>query len=276
MNLSVENVLLFALVVCALYLLVNRCGCKEGMKNSDEPENSSDCERLCEENKVGLSIGQQCVYDKRCEKGGAGCKIGGITLCRICDNDETTDYSPCADYSPPSHPPPPPPPPPSGEKSLKQLGITTEVNNKTMFDITILDLDPKKHRQIRYRLDVPKTRWWGVNTKKGSHIDGYILLTDPEKIALLDKLYKYTGITAIGVSPGIFWYDYKVHFYGKGDFRFWDDNGELYSKYGAITDGHDVNYSSTRPKIRALYSNNACEKYKKEVTIEACKFPKSN
>ena len=37
MNMNVETILMIALVVCALYLLVNRCLCKEGMKNSGDP-----------------------------------------------------------------------------------------------------------------------------------------------------------------------------------------------------------------------------------------------
>jgi len=103
MNITVESVLMIALVVYALYLLVNRCGCQEGMKDSGDPENSSDCERLCKERGVGLSQGQQCVYDKDCKYGGVGCKIGGVSLCRLCDNDESSDYLPCSPPSPPPH-----------------------------------------------------------------------------------------------------------------------------------------------------------------------------
>jgi hypothetical protein len=39
MNLSVEHVLMFVLVFCAFYYMMNRCGCKEGMgKIDNRPE----------------------------------------------------------------------------------------------------------------------------------------------------------------------------------------------------------------------------------------------
>mgnify|MGYP000993824400 CR=1 FL=1 len=37
MNLSVEHVLMFALIVCALYYLMGSCGCKEGYTPSGKP-----------------------------------------------------------------------------------------------------------------------------------------------------------------------------------------------------------------------------------------------
>ena len=39
MNLSVEHVLMFALVFCAFYYMTNRCGCKEGVID-DSPEDT--------------------------------------------------------------------------------------------------------------------------------------------------------------------------------------------------------------------------------------------
>ena len=42
MTITVEHVLLFALVVYALYYLLNRCGCKEGMKDSGVQVNCAD------------------------------------------------------------------------------------------------------------------------------------------------------------------------------------------------------------------------------------------
>ena len=143
-----------------------------------------------------------------------------------------------------------------------------------MFDITILDLDPKKHRQIRYkRISKHHSTHWYVNTRN-THEDGYILLTDPEKIALLNKLLNYTGINEIGIAVGDYWYDYRVHFFGVGEFRFWDDTGELYSKWGAMEDTHDLNYNSPRPKLRALYSNYACHhEHNAELTANECHPP---
>ena len=116
MNINIQSVLLFALVLYALYYLLNRCSCKEGMKDSGDPKNSSDCKRLCKEKKVGLSQGQQCVYDATCKGGGAGCNIAGSLLCRLCD-DNSTIYNDCKGYSPPpSNPSPPPAPSPSNYK----------------------------------------------------------------------------------------------------------------------------------------------------------------
>ena len=112
MNINIQSVLLFALVLYALYYLLNRCSCKEGMKDSGDPKNSSDCKRLCKEKKVGLSQGQQCVYDATCKGGGAGCNIAGSLLCRLCD-DNSTIYNDCKGYSPPPSNPSPPPAPPS-------------------------------------------------------------------------------------------------------------------------------------------------------------------
>ena len=271
MNLSVENVLLFALVVCALYFLMNRCGCKEGMKNSGNPENSSDCERLCSERRVGLSIGQQCVYDKDCEKGGIGCKIGGITLCRLCDNDDSTDYPSCAGYlpspppppppspPPPSPPPPPPPPPPSpppsGEKSLQELGITTPVDNKMMFDITILDLDPKKYDSIRYHF-IPRLGEWWVNFERGGPTL-YDNVKD-QRLTLLNNLRKHAGMNSISVyrKKGKFHvYSYNIHFSGSGYIIFWDDTGDNYSMQNYVVANHDLGYDSDRPKLRAFFSD---------------------
>ena len=42
MNITVGHVLLFALVVYALYYLLNRCGCKEGMKDAGVQVNCAD------------------------------------------------------------------------------------------------------------------------------------------------------------------------------------------------------------------------------------------
>ena len=38
MNINIQSVLLFALVLYALYYLLNRCSCKEGMKDSGDPQ----------------------------------------------------------------------------------------------------------------------------------------------------------------------------------------------------------------------------------------------
>ena len=113
MDLDFKTCVVAFLIGFALYLLVNRVFMVEGMKDSGEPENSSDCNRLCEVKRVGLRPGQQCVYDKNCEDGGIGCNIGGINLCRLCDNDESTDYNLCASYPPSSTPSPSSVTPPS-------------------------------------------------------------------------------------------------------------------------------------------------------------------
>ena len=252
MNITVEHILLFFIGI-ALYLLMNRCECTEGMKNSGDPKNNSDCDRLCSERRVGLDIGQQCVFDKNCENGGIGCKIGGITLCRLCDNDETTDYSPCVDYSPPPPPPtPPPPPPPPPPKEIHGR----VVDNITMFDISILDLDPKKHGWIIY--EHTNYNQWMTRTKKQQRD---VLVTNPEKLTLLQALQEYVGIDYIRVESKFFtmFYDWNIHFHGSGNIRFWDDTGDMYS-IRAIRGGHDLSYDSDRPKLTALYSNNACIK----------------
>ena len=74
MNLSVEHVLMFVLVFCAFYYMMNRCGCKEGyepMITKDSKEypkpNPGDCSEWWEELKI-MSADQKQIalslYDK--------------------------------------------------------------------------------------------------------------------------------------------------------------------------------------------------------------------
>ena len=199
MNFSVENVLLFALVVCALYFLINRCECTEGMKNSGDPD-----------------------------------------------------------------------------KSLQELGITTKVDNKTMFDITILNLGPNQSSDT-IEISYGGPHRWYRRTLRNGFVNTDNLITDQEQLTLLQQIYKYTGInqfTWVG-RPEWIGYDYMISFQGRaGKIRFWDDTGDIYR----ITvyregDTHNLSYNSKRPKLRALYSNHACKEYKKELTADACDPP---
>ena len=251
MNITVESVLMIALVLYALYLLVNTCGCKEGMKDSGDPENSSDCNRLCKERGVGLSRGQQCVYDKDCKYGGIGCKIGGVSLCRLCDNDESSEYLPCSPPSPSPSPPPPPSPSPSPSPPQKIHGYT--VDNKTMFDLTILDLDPKKkHSNRSYELDDGKWYW---NDSPNWRLR--VPIRDPDVLTLLNNLQEHAGISFILVDDSSFFYKYNITFttyQSNKTFQFWDESGDDYNLWVGYHPGtgHDLSYSSKEPKLTGL------------------------
>jgi hypothetical protein len=263
MNITVESVLMIALVLYALYLLVNTCGCKEGMKDSGDPENSSDCERLCKERGVGLSRGQQCVYDKGCKYGGIGCKIGGVSLCRLCDNDESSEYLPCSPPPPPPPPPPspspspsPPPPPPPPQKIHGYV-----VDNKTVFDLSILDLDPKNHYRNRKGIAYRYNDWsdWGESDHwempSAINKSGWRPINNPDVITLLNNLKEHAGFEYIEVDDSSLFYEWNIGFYsnkiGK-TFEFWDESGDYYRLDAKFSGGHNLSYSSDKPKLTGL------------------------
>ena len=57
MNLSVEHVLMFVLVFCAFYYMMNRCGCKEGIKDK--------CPLDCISSDIYIKVRNACVEEKR-------------------------------------------------------------------------------------------------------------------------------------------------------------------------------------------------------------------
>jgi len=114
MDLSVEHVLLFALVVCGLYYLMGRCDCKEGIvidPTSGVPFGEAYASALCpEEGATGACYGynQNCIFDHSCsyEKNtGKGCIVEPNSdmsketryPCRICrtDPNDLREYKQC-------------------------------------------------------------------------------------------------------------------------------------------------------------------------------------
>ena len=45
-EMKVEHVLMFALVVCALYYLMGKCGCKEGFNDCTYGKSDTECETI--------------------------------------------------------------------------------------------------------------------------------------------------------------------------------------------------------------------------------------
>ena len=103
MNLSVEHVLFFTLVVCGLYYLMGRCDCKEGIVIDDQGLPFKESRELCPEagaTGACYAYNQNCIYDISCsnEKNvGEGCIVGPNPdmsketryPCRICRTDPT-------------------------------------------------------------------------------------------------------------------------------------------------------------------------------------------
>ena len=110
MNLSVEHVLLFGLVVCALYYLMGGCDCKEGIIIDDQgiPFEKFEGEKLCPVSGATgacYAYNQNCIYDESCKDKqniGTGCIVGPNAdmsketryPCRIC----RTDYNDLRGY----------------------------------------------------------------------------------------------------------------------------------------------------------------------------------
>lgn len=66
MNLNVDRVLMFALVVCVFYYLIGSCGCKEGWDNA---ENTNWCEnkmKRCLCRKTGIFHSPNRVENRSC------------------------------------------------------------------------------------------------------------------------------------------------------------------------------------------------------------------
>jgi len=129
MNLSVEHVLLFGLVVCALYYLMGGCDCKEGIiiDNRGIPFEKFEGEQLCPEagaTGACYAMDQNCIHDESCKDEqniGTGCVVEPNAdmrketryPCRICRTDSTDlrGYKQCpenandnnSDVPPPSY-----------------------------------------------------------------------------------------------------------------------------------------------------------------------------
>jgi hypothetical protein len=105
MNIDLET-LIFAFVIgVALYLLVNIVFMVEGATN-DITCTPNNCDNTC-------TTEEQCTCDEKCENGGLGCNLKGITNCRACGDHTNISYPSCQSSTPPSPPPSIPSPPPS-------------------------------------------------------------------------------------------------------------------------------------------------------------------
>ena len=112
MNLSVEHILLFGLVVCALYYLMGGCDCKEGIiffKGIPLEKNKG--EQLCPEagaTGACYAYKQNCIHDESCKHEqniGTGCIVEPNAdmsketryPCRICrtDSGDLRGYKQC-------------------------------------------------------------------------------------------------------------------------------------------------------------------------------------
>ena len=100
MNLSVEHVLMFVLVVCAFYYLMGSCGCKEGIIIDNQGLPLKEKEVCPEAGATGACYAwnQNCIYDESCKDGqniGTGCVVEPNAdmrqetryPCRICRTD---------------------------------------------------------------------------------------------------------------------------------------------------------------------------------------------
>jgi len=77
MNLSVEHVLLFALVVCALYYLMGSCGCKEGYTPSGKKGDCCNHDKECDSD--NCSMWDKGMWDGNCGIGGVALPAGAGT-----------------------------------------------------------------------------------------------------------------------------------------------------------------------------------------------------
>ena len=91
MELTVEHVLMLALVFCAFYYLMGGCGCKEGAVFDTDGKRVSDkkCPQAGKTTACHADY-QHCIYDEESCPDGKGCIAN--TKCRLCGPD---DYGDC-------------------------------------------------------------------------------------------------------------------------------------------------------------------------------------
>tara|TARA_Y100000591_G_C21764019_1_gene661737 strand:- start:311 stop:1048 length:738 start_codon:yes stop_codon:yes gene_type:complete len=239
MNISIEHILLFLIVIFLFYHFLGNCGCVKEIN--------------------GFSVGGQSAS--------ATCKCNLSNYCndnhkKLCESNKDMISCTCPDgNNDPSckgHP-----------GILKNLGCMWSKCNSSSFDkeknikiytfdLTPLNLDPSEYI-IGYRY----TNGKGWSVTKSRHDGGIIIDNDinQEQLSILDCLYNQAKIFYIGVDNNYCIYDpladYKLHCGSlkETDFTFYDNTGDhyslsIYSNNDNST--HQTCYSSKDPILKKL------------------------
>ena len=133
------------------------------------------------------------------------------------------------------------------------------VDNETMFDLRVLNLDPSHHKKINYFYGsvgpfvINPT--WMVDTNSGTDY-----VTNEGMLTLLNILRMKLGLTRIGVEYDPFklapWIEpLKINVdMAPGHYKFWDWSGDSYNLF--IREGgktHTIRYDSDSPRLAALW-----------------------
>ena len=137
------------------------------------------------------------------------------------------------------------------------------VDNKRMFDLRDLDLDPTRSTKLNFYADSPEPIV--IHTVWMADIQGSkepIEIKNERMITLLNALRSQFRLTSIGVEYDFnkwvpFVPSYKITVdMEPGDYRFWDWSGDHYDLTIHRTGKtHTIRYDSKDPRIVALYRN---------------------
>jgi hypothetical protein len=104
MKISLEKILIGILIGILLFCVGKKMFMVEGATN-DITCTPNNCDNTC-------TTEEQCTCDEKCENGGLGCNLKGITNCRACGDHPNLSYPSCQSSTPPPSPPAPAPPSP--------------------------------------------------------------------------------------------------------------------------------------------------------------------
>lgn len=139
------------------------------------------------------------------------------------------------------------------------------VDNKRMFDLSDLFLDPSLSEKMNIYVVshhatfpiVSRPKWMVHAEVPGDSTTDEV--KNEKTIQLLNNLRLHFGLTSIGVEQLLikppFVPRYKINvIMGKGNYRFWDWEGDYYDLTIHRTgDNHTIRYDSKNPRIAALY-----------------------
>jgi hypothetical protein len=246
MNISIEHILLFLIVVFLFYHFLGNCGCVKEINGFSVGGQSASSTCKCKYTDCFYPLKRENLPQARC----SNAKNASECTCDYSIYDRLPPGSECH----------------SGMSGRRQDACTWDTcnsitygddGNTYTFDLTPLNLDPSKYI-IGYRYTIGI----GWSITKTRH-DGGVMINNginQEQLSILDCLYNQAKIFFIGVSNDLCIYeplkDYIVYCGSlkESDLKFYDDTGDDYSLNISSSEPntHQTCYSSTKPILKNL------------------------